>query len=245
MSQPKAQTFAERIGFSDPDLKKPAHDEIMLWLDENVDRLYEAKHPARRSWSQADIDKVREKAASTFEYYKNQFDIYRRQYAQCNWGNVENNCQKLEGIVNSFESFLAAAPPACPPPRFQKTWEYPVVGRNKYVLGFIDLNVEVSVPTLTGWNIEIDGSWQSDEVSPEWHVRFDLAADFYFEVKPAIPSLGELLRQLSFYREHLSSRECQIVVVSPDHRYEAKIREQGYGFIKYEAAAIAAGENSK
>jgi hypothetical protein len=58
----------------------------------------------------------------------------------------------------------------------------------------------------------------------------------YFEVKTTIPSLGELLRQLSMYRQYLRKHrdefDPQIVVVCPDARFADKIREQGFGFIQ-------------
>ena len=36
MAKPKAQTLQQKLGFFDEDLKKPKHDEIMIWLDQNI-----------------------------------------------------------------------------------------------------------------------------------------------------------------------------------------------------------------
>ncbi len=36
MTAPKAQTIQQRFGFLDNDLKTPKHDEMMIWLDENI-----------------------------------------------------------------------------------------------------------------------------------------------------------------------------------------------------------------
>src|SRR5262245_48808588 len=36
MAKPKAKTLQERMGFTDPDLKTPGHDAIMLYLDGQV-----------------------------------------------------------------------------------------------------------------------------------------------------------------------------------------------------------------
>jgi len=36
MAAPKAQTLQQRFGFADKDLTTPKHDEIMLWLDQNI-----------------------------------------------------------------------------------------------------------------------------------------------------------------------------------------------------------------
>lgn len=37
--QPRAKTIQERFGFQDKELSTPRHDEIMLWLDENIDSV--------------------------------------------------------------------------------------------------------------------------------------------------------------------------------------------------------------
>lgn len=34
--EPKTKTLQQKLGFFDNDLKKPKHDEIMFWLDENI-----------------------------------------------------------------------------------------------------------------------------------------------------------------------------------------------------------------
>jgi hypothetical protein len=36
MAKPNAKTLQERMGFTDPDLKTPGHDAIMMWLDEHM-----------------------------------------------------------------------------------------------------------------------------------------------------------------------------------------------------------------
>lgn len=45
MSNAKAQTLAQRFGFQDGDLKTPKHDEIMLWLDENMNDILRELYP--------------------------------------------------------------------------------------------------------------------------------------------------------------------------------------------------------
>lgn len=53
--KPKASTLQERMGFRDDELSTPKHDEIMLWLDENAERLapwMASQHPYHRSAAQ-------------------------------------------------------------------------------------------------------------------------------------------------------------------------------------------------
>lgn len=52
--QPKAKTLQERMGFRDDELTTPKHDEIMLWLDENAERLgvsIASQHGHHKSWA--------------------------------------------------------------------------------------------------------------------------------------------------------------------------------------------------
>lgn len=100
------------------------------------------------------------------------------------------------------------------------TWERPVTTGREFTVGFLDLAVSYqeqrvwySVHAVSGQRIyHLD--WKS--------------AEAFFEVKTSIASLGELLRQLQFYRQHVQG---PIFVVSPDTRYRNKIEEQGFGFI--------------
>jgi hypothetical protein len=39
MAIPKAKTLQERFGFMDPDIKKPEHDEMIKWIDRNVEDI--------------------------------------------------------------------------------------------------------------------------------------------------------------------------------------------------------------
>jgi len=40
---PKAQTYQQKLGFFDEDLKKPKHDEIMYWFDKNLENILRTK----------------------------------------------------------------------------------------------------------------------------------------------------------------------------------------------------------
>jgi len=57
------------------------------------------------------------------------------------------------------------------------------------------------------------------------------------EVKTSIPVLGELLRQLSAYKEFIRLTENPLgdifIVVAPSEQHERIIIEQGYRFYKY------------
>ena len=42
MAKPKAQTMQQKMGFMDSDLGTQKHDEIMLWLDANIEAVIES-----------------------------------------------------------------------------------------------------------------------------------------------------------------------------------------------------------
>lgn len=100
----------------------------------------------------------------------------------------------------------------------ERKWEHEIIeevhyyaSNKKMVVGFVDLFVS--------FLRDID---KEENIWP----------CVYFEVKTEIPSLGELLRQLNFYKVYLKSKPT-FVIVSPDERFEKVIQEQGFYFYKY------------
>jgi hypothetical protein len=56
----RAKTLQEKFGFKDDDLKTPAHDAIMLWLDINIEQI--ALKRFKTYWTDDEIQKVEESA---------------------------------------------------------------------------------------------------------------------------------------------------------------------------------------
>lgn len=146
--KPKAKTLIERHGFVDPDRKSSKHDEIQLWVYENIVEVLRSFTSANRS-----------------------FEIYSKQL------------------------------------------EYPIIQvtpNYKNIIGFIDLRVE-------GRSFACD---HAGKVKDE--MRFTAS----IEIKTEIPSCGELLRQLNFYKR-FETNSSTWIVVSPDDRFEQTLKEQG------------------
>lgn len=133
--EPKAKTLIERLGFKDPDRRASKHDEIQLWVYQNIAIVINT------IWPQS----------------------------------------KLELL------------------HFVVELEHPITDRN-YVLGFVDLYV------------------QSHGIA--------------IEVKTEIPNVGELLRQINFYRNYFGGPRW--IVVSPDDRYKDVLKAQGIHFYKFQ-----------
>ncbi len=98
--------------------------------------------------------------------------------------------------------------------------EYPVVvGRNGHdgrgnggwVAGFIDLAIAVEVTRLRSSAIRYQET-------------------FYVEVKSGQIALGDLLRQINFYRVH--GKDGYWVVVGPDDRYADLLESQDVAFVR-------------
>jgi hypothetical protein len=96
---------------------------------------------------------------------------------------------------------------------YEKVWEFPlVVGKWQNIAGYIDMKV------CAGEN------------------------RFLFEVKPNIPSLGALLRQLRKYTVYAAKADlyhAEVVVVSPDTRWVSILKEQGFRSIEVPPEVLA------
>lgn len=60
MAVPKAQTLQQRFGFMDNDLKKPKHDDIILWLDKEIDSHLDRQIEPSGEWQKSDISMASE-----------------------------------------------------------------------------------------------------------------------------------------------------------------------------------------
>ena len=56
------------------------------------------------------------------------------------------------------------------------------------------------------------------------------AGNIAIEIKTAIPSLGELVRQIRMYQTYL---KVKFIIVCPDDRFAEPLRSQGIHFYKY------------
>ena len=94
-----------------------------------------------------------------------------------------------------------------------KVWEKPIIkwtgpdySRSSTIVGFAD--IEATVFLQTG------------------------VTSLIFEVKSAIPSLGDILRELQFYKEHTKQGGCKLIVFCHDDTHAPIIRQQGFKFYK-------------
>jgi hypothetical protein len=206
MAEPKARTIQERFGFLDPELKSPKHDEMMLWLDQNAMHVLHSVFP---SWSKMvkyvkgrQLEQMIEEATRGLPSYTKE-EIMRLPIPPTpdDWNTLEYWIQ-------------------------EKIWEKPILDRS-FTIGFIDLAITIG---LTYWELRLTEPYNWNRRSWHWY-KTTWKESFYFEVKPSIPSLGELIRQIRMYQSY--AQEAIFVVVSPDDRFKETLAHQGIAFVKY------------
>jgi len=96
-------------------------------------------------------------------------------------------------------------------------WEVPVDNGRGNIVGFIDLCVDV----YRSWHQLLP----RDDNRLQWETRDD-ETRVCFEIKPEIPSIGALLRQINKYR-HYQTGPSEWVVVAASDRYAGVLQSQG------------------
>jgi hypothetical protein len=240
LKKQRANTLQERFGFADDDLKKSEHDGILLWLDDHALEFIKAIIEWTDVWP---ARLVEQKVKGVTDVLKARLASLQETIARNE--NFPSELRKGESERTSKEvTFIDAYPGLGDPPprevRIEKIWEAPVTQSGaKYVIGFLDMvvlveNTELEVAELVS---SYAGFEQIRRPLPKWTVTWPDTPQrgFGFEAKVAIPSLGELIRQLRLYQQYC---RYQLYVVSPDDRFAEQLLAQGFGFIKYPDGTI-------
>lgn len=141
-------------------------------------------------------------------------------------------------LDDAVKAAAGALPDTTTPQLRSITWELPMMN-GTFIAGFIDLGVTVDV--CTGFHITAKRRYSGMpfEIAGSWQHAFRRHQVLY-EVKTAVPSIGELLRQLQFYRKCRSYHEDEripdrrFVVVAPkNEQVQDVLRTQGVGFLEY------------
>lgn len=232
MSQNKTRvtTLQQKFGFQDTDLSTPAHDALMVWLDQNIESVLMQRYPT--VWTEQEINREMAKARREFEDGLEKLQTRVRQEKE--WldqvthpyqtksaqNSYDNACERYEQLKNAYTAWN----PGPPPPLFvgvaQKVWECPVMARNGFLVGFIDMKVVMERNYVRMEH----GKWCEH---PPASVNPD---DIYLlEVKPRIQSAGELIRQIRMYQSY---QQGTYIIVSPDDRFASVLADQGIEFLK-------------
>lgn len=255
---PGYKTLMQRHGFADTDLKTPAHDHILFWLKGNMLAVLERLYPLP-AWADADIEERRTaaKARIVKQIEGLQKVVERNREITGRWNSstypfererVEKLKAETDASIAEIERLqslvVLSGPP--PPPSIELvrvTDECPLGtnDRANIIVGYVDCIAECYVPIRIadgGGRLDRDldrspKNWRD----PHWSVERQRHVTA-FEIKTTIPSYGELMRQLNTYRRYFAG---DIVVLSPEDRFADAIREQRFGFVKFEGELPTSG----
>lgn len=251
MAAPKAKSLQQKLGFFDEDLKNPTHDEILKWLDINIEKVLLDVYVFDK-W---DDKKVKSLENETLQSVKYTLDKSNQQKNEL-IGKIEKypddetykkELIDLEKKIKYYDTFngLSKELPVRQKPRIlEKIWEYTVCNQttnyrtgyqsSKSIIGFVDMKVEFEFTNLEVKGVEYDPNKENQKI--EWgQTNRDQYNDIskhsvFIEVKTKITSLGELFRQLNTYKEFVNG---SFLVVCPDDSEKEVIRSQGFSFYKY------------
>jgi len=226
MAKPKTNTLQQRFGFLDDDLKTSKHDEIILWVDANIEDILKEIINYELIWKidkelQAKIEAAPIIVSNTKSYYTNRISR-SSQYS------VEQDKKKYTQL-SSWKG-LGDMPPKPNLRVTKKRWEHPIVSK-EYTIGFVDIYAVCEVPFLdiSGLKYSLEGL-DNDSKLPEWYIGLH-QKEIAFEIKTSIPSLGELIRQIRMYQTYLP---IPYIIVSPEDKFAKHINNQGINFYKYD-----------
>jgi hypothetical protein len=255
MGKIKEQNFQLKLALQDEDLKTPTHDEILFWVEEwarNVENIrpFLKIAPQRREYTVVELDQT------SLDSIKGASEIHSIEIS------IKSENEKLH--FKPAKAPWEGEPPCQLVYKFGK-WEpqLNVVDQNgnSRMVGFLDyaaryeFTCQVNRTTrvikrvvfdedlkpVMGTSYRPPRKWHLEEV--ETRVEFSVEMDYrriYFEIKSAIKSVGDLMRQLTYYRNSHEIKVVEerngigIIVVAPENDKATRvIREQGYAFVAY------------
>lgn len=256
----RATTLQMKMGFLDEDLKKPKHDEILKWLDQNAEQIVNSLFRSEQ-WDKELINRLTETTSKIVSDTK-QKGTLQQEVEDLEW-KLKNSPRENDkegrlildrkiAILESLEKWdgiQGQIPEKLPIRIARKIWEHPITSSvsnqrtgyqsPKQIIGYVDMKIIFVVPRLTVNDIDFSGerimgpdiSWlQTELLQPEFGSREQNVHYANFEAKTVLPSLGELFRQLNTYKEFEGGN---YVILCPDDSDARLIKEQGFYFCKY------------
>ena len=221
MKPKRDNTLQSRFGFQDHELTTPRHDEIMLWLDAEADRIVaeieaepclglwkDSLDEAKSQWALSVGERIQE--LKTVVMGTTPEEVMRKREL----------CSKKEAELVS----LKANPPGIcefPGLKVKRTWELPIMS-GSFMVGFVDMVFDVFAPLALVNNTGLKAHWLPSG-------SLGRVGRFAFEVKPSISSLGEVIRQIRMYQQYLPG--VSFSIVCPDDRFKPALESQGIGFL--------------
>jgi len=228
----RAQTFLQKVGFKDEDLKTPRHDEIILSLMDK-DKMLEvitSCYPELEEgscWSKK-VNLLHSFTHTNYPTYSIWGDLFEvdpstnslkvkikvEDLVKGYERNKEKIIGELERIKQDFEDFKKLEI------ELFIEGEKPIVkgvGTYKTIIGYVDFLVTLTHP-VTKYFSSVQPT--SNIIRSEQHTT-----KFFIEVKPKITSFGETLRQMKTYIEYTNAKP--IIVADTTQEIKEAFEKEG------------------
>jgi len=261
MRSKKPNTLQQKLGFLDEDLKKPKHDDLMLWLDKNIEIILNELHHkvlTDKDYSEL-LDQAKEnikrtladrkKAINRFQdqlnHYSNRkeksdFDLRQEsEYVE----KIEKENKKIKYLEN-WTDFTDK--PALPQLKVTaKIWELPVTTQSnnylnsssKYTVGFIDMAIHFilySNPFVKGFFEDTSSDLSSFKFKDlREKIYIDFCSQQHTIYIEVKTEINSLGELIRQIRHYKEYLPGTYYVLCPDDKYADTLEAQKIGFINY------------
>ena len=182
------------------DLKTPEHDKIVLWCFKNVPTIFEIIH------GKIIKNDIFNNPNSSYGQGQNEetgyWDWGKKEYLE---GTNKNNeiyrsYISKEKIEKDFKNYKEKQTFEIK----EKIIEFPLSGQ--YNIGFLDLKISISTREKRSQFFDNEIKWKR-YIGEEFNI-----INLFIEVKHEVKSIGEVMRQINYYRKYLPSNSFFILV---------------------------------
>lgn len=202
------------------DLKTPEHDKMVLWCFDNYQEILD-----NLSISNLQIKKYFNK-----RYSFGELPLWNWDDKKYNSNNKELN-KKIELLYERFKDELKKMGNLF---EIKKIIEYKLP--SIYNHGFIDLAIFFKHKTITVYeDIYEDNYYFATDIERRFQKLYDYDDSdlrIFFEIKPKINSVGEIMRQINYYREYLP--EGYFILVTKTKGLKETFESQNVFVYEYE-----------
>ncbi len=180
------------------------------------------KHDAIMLWLDGELERI----AATKTFHNHPTYVWK-------WDDLET--ARRAGLPQLLQDGKLIVPPETPIQILRrKVWEVPILDRT-YTIGFADMVAVYEDRDLsTSGTINALAAASQDQTVEVVTSNYDTRRR-YFEVKPSMTSLGEVIRQIRMYQTYTATGGGEWWIVSPDTRFQTQIEAQGIKFLSVPA----------
>lgn len=202
----KSREKIQQLGFWDPEVSNPNHDQVCLWAYKNSDSIARRVFPHffDCAWTESEVLSMLTSEISDFAELARKFSLSTSR------PNPRVHRRTIEYVLRTYTGYN---------------------GHLERIVGYGDLLIEMQFPCVCP-KFAQDPKRTNRSVFDGFEVGWSAGQEsnsILVEAKSILPTVGEIMRQVQLYRSAFRGR---IVIVCPDDRYEDILREQNVGFIK-------------